>query len=259
MKSPSKTTAAIVAVTVICVGWTAGSFGFAVGRRYEINSRCCLIPSNQNLVLSVKEALHLVSYPSQIGQDKWVSEAVFPGVTAGFFLDVGSADGVVLSNTVALERKGWAGICIDPFPRNMDGRTCKMLKKAVSSESGKRVTFYPAGDLGGIADYLDTHKTAAEQSRPIELTTVSLGEILEREHAPRFIHFMSLDIEGAEFEALRSVPFDKYKFGALAIEHNYEEPKRRNIQVLLEGHGYKRSHTWYQDDFYVPAEWTPTQ
>ena len=64
---------------------------------------------------------------------------------------------------------------------------------------------------------------------------------------------MSLDIEGAEFEALRGFPFDKYKIGALDVEHNYEEPKRSKIEALMKSHGYKRVHTWYWDDFYVPA------
>jgi hypothetical protein len=37
---------------------------------------------------------------------------------------------------------------------------------------------------------------------------------------------MSLDIEGAELDALRGLSLDRYRFGAMAIEHNYEEPKR---------------------------------
>jgi hypothetical protein len=259
MDELSQAGAFVLAIIVMCVGLAAGVFGLAVGRRYRHNSRCCLIPLHRNIFLSAMEALHIVSYPSQMGQDKWVSETVFPGVTTGFFLDVGSAGGVFLSNTVALERKGWTGICIDPFPSQMEGRTCKMLKEVVSGETGQHVTFHTAGILGGIADHLNTHKTEAEQSQPVEFITVALGEILERENAPRFIHFMSLDIEGAEFEALRSIHFDKYTFGALAIEHNFEEPKRTNILRLLEGHGYKRSHIWSHDDFYVPAERTAAQ
>jgi hypothetical protein len=31
---------------------------------------------------------------------------------------------------------------------------------------------------------------------------------------------MSLDIEGAELDARRGQPFDKYAFGALDIQHN---------------------------------------
>ena len=65
---------------------------------------------------------------------------------------------------------------------------------------------------------------------------------------------MSLDIEGAELEALNGFPFDKYKVGAWAIEHNWEEPKRTNIDSLMKAHGYRRTHSWYQDDFYVRAQ-----
>jgi len=39
----------------------------------------------------------------------------------------------------------------------------------------------------------------------------------------------------------------------MAIEHNYEEPKRSEIERLLNAHGYVRVRTWMQDDFYAPA------
>lgn len=248
--------AATLALIVFAVALASGLFGVAVGRRYELNGLCCEVPRYRKLVVSVKEALGLVSFPSQIGQDKWVSETVFPDVTDGFFLDVGSGDGVDGSNTVVLERKGWRGICVDPFPTNMEGRSCQLFKEVVFSEAGKTITFYKAGQLGGIAETLDAWKTRAEKAAPVEFTTVTLADILERAKAPRFIHFMSLDIEGAELEALRAVPFDKYQFGAFAIEHNYEGQKRRGIQALLEKHGYQRVHTWKQDDFYVPVKST---
>jgi hypothetical protein len=38
----------------------------------------------------------------------------------------------------------------------------------------------------------------------------------------------------------------------LAVEHNFEEPKRSQIQELMKRHGFARAHTWYQDDFYLP-------
>jgi hypothetical protein len=36
------------------------------------------------------------------------------------------------------------------------------------------------------------------------------------------------------------------------VEHNFEEPKRSQIQELMKSHGYERTHSWYQDDFYMP-------
>jgi hypothetical protein len=84
------------------------------------------------------------------------------------------------------------------------------------------------------------------------LTTTTIGEMLDRDHAPAFIHFLSVDIEGAELEALKGIPFDKYRFGSMAIEHNEEEPKRTDILNFLTAHGYQRVHTYKQDDFYAP-------
>ncbi len=253
-KLPKARGAILAMLVVVCVALASGFFGVALGRHYETNTLCCMVPTSRKIVLSVKETLGLVSFPSQIGQDKWVSETVFPSVTNGFFLDVGSGDGIAGSNTVVLERKGWTGICINPFPAHMESRTCQMFKEAVYSENGKRVAFHMAGELGGIADNLGAWKGLAEKFPAVEFTTVTLGDILDRAKAPRFIHFMSLDIEGAELDALRGVPFDRYKFGAFAIEHNYESPKRKDIQTLLASHGYKLIHTWYQDDYYLPAD-----
>jgi FkbM family methyltransferase len=178
---------------------------------------------------------------------------MFPGVTDGFFLDVGSGHGTIGSNTKALEERGWKGICVDPFPVHMEGRTCSMVKEVVSSEAGKVVDFHTHAGLGGIADSLGKWKAEAQKSPSVKLTTVTLAEILAREQAPRFIHFLSLDIEGAELDALRGVAMETYRFGAMAIEHNDEEPKRTDLMRFLESHGYRRVHTYRQDDFYAPA------
>jgi hypothetical protein len=231
-----------------------GPWAHQLRQQYAMNRSCCDMPRFTALVVSAKEVLGLVSFPSQIGQDKWVSETVFPGVTDGFFVDVGSADGVENSNTLALERKGWRGICIDPFPTHMEGRTCQVFKEVVFDRRGETVSFHTGGELGGVAESLISTKTLAEKFPTVQFTTVTLGDILDRAKAPHYIHFMSLDIEGAELLALHGLPFDRYQFGAFAIEHNYETPKRSEIQTLLAAHGYTRVHSFMQDDLYLPAK-----
>lgn len=253
MTNSRKRRIGLLAGLLLLVAIASGLFGAAVGRKYQTNIWCCWIPPSRNIVLSIQETLGLAWSPSQIGQDKWISESIFAGVTDGFFLDVGSGDGIVHSNTYTLEQKGWSGICIDPFPTRMEERRCQLFKEVVYGERGKRVLFHKAGEVGGVADTLDRWKSVAEQSPSVELTTVTLGDILHRAKAPSYIHFMSLDIEGAELEALQGLPFDEYTFGALVIEHNYEGRKRNDIQALLEAQGYTRVHTWMQDDFYLPV------
>jgi hypothetical protein len=87
-----------------------------------------------------------------------------------------------MSNTKALEQKGWTGICVDPFPRNMQGRTCQIFKEVVFSKAGERVKFWAADEWGGIID--DTFgfskdKMQKYQAPTVELTTVTLADILE--------------------------------------------------------------------------------
>jgi FkbM family methyltransferase len=240
-------TAAALA-TLAAVALASAYFGLQLGSRYAENRMCC---QTQNLRLALREVLGLTQFYSQIGQDRWVLETAFPGVTDGFFLDIGSGDGTSLSNSKALEQRGWRGICIDPFPTNMEGRTCQMLKEVVFSEAGKRIAFQAAGEVGGIRGSLGKWKDEALAAKTVELTTVTLRDILERTKAPQFIHFVSLDIEGAELDALKGFPFEKHTIGALAVEHNQEEPKRTEIEALMRSHGYRRVHSWYQDDFYV--------
>jgi FkbM family methyltransferase len=234
---------------LVGVAMGASYVGLQVGKRYEQNRLCC---QTRNVHLAAREVLGLSKFYSQIGQDRWVLETVFPNVRDGFFLDVGSADGTLLSNTRALEERGWRGICIDPFPKNMEGRTCQMLKEVVFSESGKRVQFQASGEVGGIRDTLGKWKGEALGAPTVEFVTITLRDVLHNTRAPKFIHFVSLDIEGAELEALKAFPFDEYKIGAMAVEHNDEEPKRTEIEALMRRHGYRRVHSWEQDDFYVP-------
>jgi hypothetical protein len=247
----AKAAPAMIAPVLIATVLGAGFLlGLKFGVRYQIDMECCQLPLSQSLILSAKEKLGLVRFYSQMGQDKWVSETVFPGVQNGFFLDVGSGDGTFLSNTKALEQRGWTGICVDPFPRNMQDRSCQIFKDVVSSKSGERVKFWAGKELGGIVDHLRHRQMEAPI---VEFTTVTLADILERAKAPRFIHYVSLDIEGGEINALKGFPFDKYQIGALTVEHNFAEPKRSEIKALMKSHGYKHVHTSVRDDFYVPA------
>ena len=135
----------------------------------------------------------------------------------------------------------------------METRTCQMFKEVVWSVPGKVMTFQKAEGLGGLADTLDRWKDEAMKAPSVEITTTTLDDLLTRAKAPAFIHFLSLDIEGAELEALRAFPFDKIRVGAMAIEHNYEEPKRTQLIEFLAQRGYRRTHEFNQDDFFAPV------
>lgn len=247
-----------VAITILLVAALAvmsrSPRAIELRKQFDTNRACCDLSMLQALRLTWQETIGGgPSYPSEIGQDKWLLVKMFPGVRDGYFLDVGSGHGTIGSNTKAAEELGWRGICVDPFPTHMEGRTCKIEREVVSNAAGRRVTFYTHSGLGGIGDTLGKWKAQAMEAPAIELTTTTLGAILDRNQAPTFIHFMSIDIEGAELDALKGLALDKYRFGAMAIEHNEEEPKRTDIIDYLRQYGYERVHTYRQDDFFAPA------
>ena len=243
---------AVVVIAVLCGGLVIQRS--ATAERFRENRRCCQLSFLRNIQVTFNEARGRHQYFGEIGQDKWVLEKVFPGVTNGYFVDIGSGHGTIGSNSRALEQRGWRGICIDPFPIYMEGRTCTMFKEVVFSKPGLLMTFRAAGGFGGVGDTLAKWNRTAASAPTVTVKTVTLDDILARAGAPQFIQYVSLDIEGAELEALRGFPFDRYRVGAWTIEHNREEPKRSQIVALLADHGYRRVHEWHQDDFFVPVD-----
>lgn len=247
-------------VFVVCMG-TAAYTAFRVGQAWARNSILSeltygypspffRLPRHQRLSVSLKGAF---TFHAAGSQDQWIAQVVYPDVRDGYYVDVGSGDGARNSNTKVLDDLGWNGICIDPFPTNMDQRTAKLFKEVVYSEVGHKVQFRDAGFVGGIEDHLDHTKgwEAVREAQTVEFTTTTLDDILSRADAPDYIHYMSIDIEGAELEALKGLSLSRYKIGAFTIEHNSEEPKRSQIQSLLERQGYRKVCSFARDDFYI--------
>jgi hypothetical protein len=251
MPTSSRARTVLVTAAAAVVFAAAGAERFL--QQFQANQACCRIPLVRNTLVTAGELLGFRAYPSELGQDKWVLETMFPGVRHGYFVDVGSGHGTIGSNTKALEARGWRGLCIDPFPVMMHDRTCEVYREVVFSEADRTVAFRLARGLGGIDETLARWNRVAHAAPAVEFRTQTLAGILAQAQAPSFIHFVSLDIEGAELEALKAFPWDRVRVGAFAIEHNHEEPKRADIVALLALHGYRRVHTVRNDDLFAPA------
>lgn len=172
-------------------------------------------------------------YYSQAGQDKWVIE-FFEGKQEGFFLDIGAFDGVDISNTYILEKKyKWDGVCIDADPTNFESlkqnRNCRSIHTAISREN-KMVNFRPGGAGGAI-----------NEQGSLQIQSRTLTDVLNEVNAPKTIDYISLDIEGAEYDALLAFPFDEYEFIIMTVEHNLylgDSVNKENINKLLTSKGY---------------------
>ena len=234
----------------------AGAYlGYRTGRAEVLQEFVGIehLPARRSL--AIRYALGLEDFQGVAGQDLWVMHRVHPRVTNGFFVDLGSADGVANSTTWALERSGWTGICVDPFPRNMESRTCQVFAEAVDNVGGQTVQFQnPGSESGGILKYAGWWVSPEDKKNLVEVKTTTLRDVLRRGNAPSYIHYLNVDIEGAEYMALSEFPFDEYEFGAITIEHNNMEDQRAKIRELLVKNGYRLEHAILDQDWYVRAD-----
>ena len=94
-------------------------------------------------------------FVSQIGQDKWVLEKK-RFKKRGYFIDIGAADGLYLSNTYILEKKfGWKGICVEPANKIKalrKNRRCIIETSCLSDKTGQEVEFQIDAEISGIKD-----------------------------------------------------------------------------------------------------------
>ena len=195
---------------------------------------------------------------SQLGAPEWVLTTPH-GDKPGFFLEVGCADAELISNTALLEKHGWRGIAVDPFPRNFSETTrprTVVERALVASEAGREVQFaicHANPDLSGIVDALGCHRdnVLGGDHEIVTLSTQTLGDILKKHGAPGFIEYLSLDVEGSEYEVLRAFPFDEYAFGCISVEHNYELDKKELVHDLLTANGYALYKDVEWDSWYV--------
>ena len=240
----------IVAICLCALAAGAGAFSY-LQHRYTYRFPGFPDAPSPSLRLELAQRLGWARFHSQFGQDKWIIGVVFPGVKNGYFVDVGSADGIVNSNTKALEDLGWTGVAIDPFPTHWSTRKSLLFREVVSSRKGDTVEFRLAGEVGGIVDTLGRYRSETEKVPTVRLTTTTIADVLERARAPRYIHYVSLDVEGAEYDVLQAFPFSTHEVGAFTIEHNMEEPKRSLIRSLLEARGYRFVRQQVVEDWFV--------
>ncbi len=111
------------------------------------------------------------------------------------------------------------------------------------------------GLFGEIDEYVSPRMPkGGRRSETVVFTTVTLDELLARAGAPPFIHYVSIDVEGAELEVLKGFSLGRYRVGAFTIEHNFEEPKRTEIRSLLERNGYRLARARQWEDWYLPSD-----
>lgn len=149
-------------------------------------------------------------------------------VPQGRYVEVGANDPRTDSVTRAFYDRGWSGITVEPVPGYVAAHRRErprdtQVEAAVTSRPGGTVTLHVV-DGTGLSTLIDTigdgHATSGLAVEDVEVPAVRLDAVLD-EHLPgpdAPVHFMVVDVEGAEREVLESVDLRRHRPWVLVVE-----------------------------------------
>ena len=190
----------------------------------------------------------------------------------GFYVELGANDGYTQSNSFYFElKRSWRGILIEPSPHKylqclkfrgqVNDVYCNACvgfdykEKFVEIVYANLMSFAPelALDLGETSAHLDRaqhHMDAAETTFSFGAVAVPLSTLLDRSAAPDVIDFLSLDVEGGEFDVLRGIDHARHRFRYILVEAR--EPER--IEAYLADKGYRLTDQFTHHDYLFSSE-----
>lgn len=166
----------------------------------------------------------------------------------GTFIDIGANDGVTLSNTRALAELGWCGVFVEPHPMAFaklkqvypETKQCHYCYNvAIGTENNKAATLHASGSLMTSDDIgLVSSIIPDEVSRFIKATTFEdipvqmfrWKTFINRLSIKTF-DFVSIDIEGLEYEVLQQMDLSDVKL--VCVETNGNAEREEKITALL--------------------------
>jgi len=186
---------------------------------------------------------------SELPQD--VDDLVFKNkLRDGFFIEAGATDGETKSNTLFFElTQNWTGLLVEPLPYNLAGKNRKAFISPVCLSTKTRPEIVK----------FDLHAFRDDNKKPISMggivsDEVQGSEIYKVQCIPLYslllamgnptVNYFILDIEGAELQVLRTIPWDKVDIEVLSVETDLAgkvlEGSRQEIVELMESVGYTR-------------------
>jgi FkbM family methyltransferase len=177
---------------------------------------------------------------SQTGEQAHILR-YFEGRT-GHFLDLGANDGVTFSNTHALALLGWSGVCVDASPKAYEAlrKTYKdrcdvwCLNYAIAERSGP-ITLHQASDT--LVSSLNASQPMkwgryGFQWEQVTVDGVTIEEMMQYAKGP--FNFISMDIEGMDYDILRTMDLQAMCCELLCIEHD-----NRQAEILAHMNGWR--------------------
>ena len=180
------------------------------------------------------------------GEDLIISDLT-KNIKNGFYVDAGCYHPLHLSNTYLLYKKSWNGINIDisEFSIKLFNylRPNDVNINSAVSNTEKEISFYYQKKLS----QLSTIKKAISNERmqgnikEKKIKSLKLNSILNQsKFKNRQIDFLNIDVEGADFEVLKSLDFTIYEPKIICIEIMEKNIFESEIYNFLRDINYKK-------------------
>ena len=188
---------------------------------------------------------------SQDKQDEYLEKHIFKGYKNGFFIDIGAHNGKLINNTLYFEENNnWTGVNVEPIKKVYNDLVVNRpnsinINCAVCNNDGKTEFICNEGYsemISGIKDTFDARhiqrlqretKQHGSTTEIIEVETKKLETICDS-HKISHVNYLSIDVEGAEFEVIKSINFDKVYIDVIGFENNYNDISIPIIKYLEE-------------------------
>jgi len=206
-------------------------------------------------------------FNSQDKQDENLEKYVFKGYKNGIFMDVGAHDGISINNTLYFEKyNNWTGYNVEPIKSVYDKLVINRPNSinfncAVSNNDGIDEFICNTGwteMISGLKKSFDPrhldrvkreNKMMGSTTKIIKVNTKKIETICD-ENNIKHIHYLSIDVEGAEFDVIKSINFDKVFIDVIEFENNYDDVSPEII-LFLENKNYSRLNLDSHDIFMI--------
>ena len=245
----------------------------AIGNAGALNvfTQYVLRSANANTVIDDFMRFYSKSY--SMSRSQWSQDIFVMYISGqkrnGTYLEIGGADGMTHSNTIALrDELGWSGVLAEPDPSMFSdlewsrGYSDRVIQGAASTTGHSGIAdLRRVGQLSSIVGHegKDSHyETRMAATETITVSTFDLTQLIQ-EMSP--IDYFSLDVEGAELPILQSLRWkDIKKPGILTVEHNSRHDEISEMKKILLAEGYLEvfaEHDWVRrgDLWFVHQEY----
>ncbi len=184
------------------------------------------------------------------------------------YLDLGAYHPTQLSNTYYFYRKGARGVCVEPDPYLFKQFRAKR-RRDLCVNAGVGAASVPAVDF-----YIMSPRTLNTFSREeadqfakngvhrihevIQVPVISINDLIQR-YCQACPNFISLDVEGLDFEIIQAMDFDRHRPQAMCVETlEYRDDrtakKRPEITAAMAEKGYFVYADTYINTIYVDQQ-----